>query len=87
MNRMARLLIEAGGWSHPYQVPILRIAAISLLALILMGRVVLLFQIQSPQGAALALLLGAGIDSPFFAVGRRHARWAGNKASAQSYNH
>jgi hypothetical protein len=85
MNRIERLLMASREWSHPYELAILRIAAVSVLAIVLLGMVVLLFQVQSWQGAALSALIGGAAGAPCFVLGRRHARMLGNKSSAQSY--
>ena len=87
MNRLDRLLMASREWSHPYELAILRIAAVTVLAIVLMGMVVLLFHVQSWRGATLSALAGGAAGAPCFVLGRRHARLIGNKYSAQSYKY
>ena len=86
MNRIDRPLQETREWSSPWEVPVLRFAAFAVLGIALIGTLVVLFHVQSPRGAALVALIGAVAGAPFFRLGRRHARRAGNKSPARSYN-
>jgi hypothetical protein len=63
----------------------LKVAAFIVLGVVLAGMLVILFH-ASTLPAAIAIAAAAGLAAwPLFILGRRHARGAGNKASAQSY--
>ena len=86
MNPIDRVLERQREEEWRHQIPILRIAALSLLGIVMAGMLTLLY-LHSPGLLSVVLTVICFIGKPLFVVGRDHARWVrGNKNRAQSYN-
>ena len=82
-SRLERL--ERLGQTSRLELLGLKVACLAVLVVVLASMLVILFHAQPPR-AAIAILAVTGLAGwPLFVLGRRHARWAGNKRSARSY--
>ena len=73
MNRIEQLMVRQE-WESRNEVPIFRIAALALLAIVLACMGVLLFHLQTPTRAIVMILTAGAAGWPVFVLGRRHAR-------------